>query len=409
MRFAHLLAAASVAAVTATPALAQDDDAAADAFVKDIQIYGRVMLDQTFAGADNADVNFTTSDARRLRIGARGKLGDRVKWNFELNTDSSGEINAEDAWIQFYPTGDRWSVVVGQDNTHNSFSELTSSRFLPIAERAAFTDAFQLDRRVGVSILNDGANWTAAAGIHTTNLENGGDQEGWAASARVTGTPVNTPEFLGHLGAHWRYRDQGSSDDDLRYRQRPLSASLDRIISTGRVADSDNLFGVEAYGLFDEGRYWAGGEYVVTDANGTEPVLDEDLDFSGGQLIVGTMFGGGRTYKNGKWNRPRVDNPFGDNGYGALMIEARFDTLDLTDSAVDGGQLDTYAVNADWWLTDSVHIGATAFLADADLGTSTSGLGSDFASLVTAGFEEEEVSGVVIRAQFDFGTPAFKF
>ena len=375
----------------------------------EVELYGRVMVDHTFASADEADVNFSSTQARRLRLGVKGKFGDRVKYNVELNTDSSGDINAEDAWVQYYPTGGSWSVIVGQDNTHNSFDELSSSRFISFSERAAFTDAFQLDRRLGISVLDKGSNWTAAAGVHTVNLENSGTQNGWAASARVTGTPVNTDDFLLHLGAHWRYRDQGESDGLLRYRQRPQSAGLDRIISTGRIAEEDNLYGVELYTLGNEGRYWAGGEYVLTEAEGTPDGISEDSSFSGSTLTGGLAFGGGRTYKDGVWKRPRVDNPVGDGGYGALLVEARWDTLDLEDDAIDGGKLDTYALAADWYLTKYVHFGVTGFIADADLGTSTSGLGSEFADLVTAGVEEEEVSGVVFRAQFDFGSVISKF
>jgi len=373
-----------------------------------VEIFGRAMLDQTFASAKNADTNFTTSEARRLRLGVKGKFGTQIKYKMELNTDSSGDVNAEDAYVQWYPTGDSWSVIVGQDNTHNSFDELTSSRYL-MAERSAFTDAFQMDRRLGVSVLDNGDNWTFAGGVHTVNLENSGNQEGWAASARVTATPINTDRFLGHLGAHWRYREQGDTDSDLRYRQRPLSHGIGRIISTGRVADEDNLFGVEAYGMIDRGRHFIGGEYVLTEAEALPGARDEDYSFSGAMITAGTVFGGRRTYKNGKWDRPKVNSPVGDGGLGALILEARYDTLDLVDGALDGGKLDTFAVHADWYLTKHAHLSTTGFMSNADLGTSTSGLGAEFADLVTAGFQQEDVSGVVFRLQLDFGTPVGKF
>ena len=401
MRTATLLAATSLGLATliATPALAQDNE---------VKVFGRIMLDHTFASADEADEDFSVTEARRLRLGLSGKFGSDVKYKFELNTDSSGDVNAEDAYAQWYPTGDSWSVIVGQDNTHNSFHELASSRFL-MAERAAFTDAFGFDRRLGISVLNDGDNWTAAAGVHTVNLENDNLNSGWAASARGTYTPINTDDTLVHVGAHWRYRNQGEDDGLIRYRQRPLSHGLDRIVSTGNIADEDTLIGLEAYGLAQGGKYWVGSEYSFLEAESSPGGIAEDANFGGGMITAGTMLGGRRTYKNGKWDRPKVDSPVGDGGMGALLLEARYDTLDLEDDAVDGGELDTWALHADWYLTKYVHFGATGFVSDADLGTVTSGLGSDFADLVRAGVPSEDVTGIVFRLNVDFGSPTWKF
>jgi len=390
MRIATFLAASTALFAIAPHAIAQDAT---------LEVFGRAMLDHTFASADEADENYSTTEARRLRIGVKGNVGSNVKYKMELNTDSSGDINAEDAYIQWAPTGGKWSLIVGQDNTHNSFHEISSSRFLPIAERAAYTDAFGFDRRLGVSVVTKGSNWGAAAGVHTVNLENTGDQSGWASSARVYGTPVNSEDMTVHVGAHWRYRDQGESDSDLRYRQRPLTHGLSRIVSTGNIADSDTLYGLEGYAMIDDAKYWVGGEYVITNADGET----EDYTFTGGMIEAGTMLGGRRTYKDGVWKRPEVDSPIGDGGYGAVLLVARYDTLDLQDEDVNGGKLDTIALAADWYLTKYTHIGVTAFNSSADLGTVTSGLGGDFANLVNNGVTDEDVSGVVIRAQFDFG------
>ena len=47
-------------------------------------------------------------------------------------------------------------------------------------------------------------------------------------------------------------------------------------------------------------------------------------------------------------------------------------------------------------------MGVNFFQANAELGDSTSGLGSAFADLVTAGVTDENATGVLFRAQFDF-------
>ncbi|MBR9835569.1 MAG: hypothetical protein GYB42_10385, partial [Alphaproteobacteria bacterium] len=64
--------------------------------------------------------------------------------------------------------------------------------------------------------------------------------------------------------------------------------------------------------------------------------------------------------------------------------------------------LDTLIAGIDWWPTRHSRIGFNYFNADASLGTSTSGLDSAFAALVTANQTTETVEGFSARLQFDF-------
>ena len=79
----------------------------------------------------------------------------------------------------------------------------------------------------------------------------------------------------------------------------------------------------------------------------------------------------------------------------------------MTDSGIDGGDLDTFAVGANWWLHKNARIQFNYFNADATLsGPSVGpslGLESVFAASVTdATFNDDSVSGFVTRLQFDF-------
>ena len=183
--------------------------------------------------------------------------------------------------------------------------------------------------------------------------------------------PIKTGDTVAHLGASWRYRKQGDTQDDLRYRQRPYTnVAVGRIINTGRFAESDNFYAGEA--LFLKDSLWAAGEYSFLSANGSDG--NEDADFSGGYIEVGYMIGGRKTYKGGKFNRPEVDNPVGEGGMGALALVARYDTLDLEDGPYLG-QLDTLVLGADWWATKQARLGLNFFNVDAENGTSESGSG----------------------------------
>jgi len=363
------------------------------------KVSGRVMIDYSIVDAENADMEWSASELRRARLGVSGNVGDNVKYKIEFNTNSSSEINAEDAYIQWAPTGGKWNIKVGQYKTANSLDELTSSRFISTLERSAFTDAFEFNRRVGVSVNGSGENYTFSAGVFGDNLEVGATDEGKAAAARFTYTPYKSGNDVVHLGASWRYREIGDTQSDLRYRQRTSSHIPSRIISTGRIADSDNFVGAEAAGIF--GDAWAAGEYGVITADCTITCAD-DPSFGGGYVEAGYFFGGRRTYKGGKFNRPKVDNPVSDGGMGAVALVARYDTLDLTDSSVDGGDIDAFVLGADWYATKYTRVGINYFTNSANLGTSTSGLDAAFANLVTNNITDEDVSGVNMRLQFDF-------
>ena len=115
-----------------------------------------------------------------------------------------------------------------------------------------------------------------------------------------------------------------------------------------------------------------------------------------------SFFGGKRSYKGGKFDRFKVNNPVTEGGLGALAIVARFDAIDLSDNGVNGGSYNSYTLGADWWSTKYTRLGVNVFKVDADLGASTSGLDASFATLVTASAPMEDVTGVILRAQFDF-------
>ena len=362
------------------------------------KISGRVMMDYNIVDADNANADWNASELRRLRLAVSGNVGSNVKYKVELNTNSSEDVNVEDAYVQWSPTDSKFYVKLGQFKTQNSLDEQTSSRFMSALERSAFTDAFQFNRRLGLAVGTSGKNFTASAGVFGDNLSENAVEEGVAAAGRVTYTPIVQDGTLLHVGASARYRKTGDTQSDFRYRQRPFAHIPGRISSTGRVADKDTFLGVEAAAIMN--RFWVAGEYGMLKASCD--ACADDPDFDGAYLEAGVFFGGQKTYKGGKFNRPKVDNPVTDGGMGAVSLVARYDTIDLTDDAVDGGDLDTVVIGADWWPTKYTRISANYFDGNANLGMSTSGLDSAFANLVTSGVTEEDVSGFVMRAQFDF-------
>jgi phosphate-selective porin OprO/OprP len=152
-----------------------------------------------------------------------------------------------------------------------------------------------------------------------------------------------------------------------------------RIVDTGRFAGKDNFIGAEAAIIHNN--LWASGEYAVLNVKGND--LNENAGFSGFYGELGMFFGGKKTYKGGKFNRPKITNSLGEGGIGAVSLVARYDSLDLEDGPYSG-ELKTLAIGADWWPTKYTRLGINYFNADAEDGTA------------------ESANGLVTRLQFDF-------
>ncbi len=110
------------------------------------------------------------------------------------------------------------------------------------------------------------------------------------------------------------------------------------------------------------------------------------------------MFNGRRIIKGGKFDRPEIY----DGRFGAASLALRFDSLDLMDTAVNGGSYRSVTLAADWWPRKYLRFGVNGFIANADLGATPSGLDPVFADAVSTGLTQETVKGVVLRAQIDF-------
>jgi len=136
-----------------------------------IKVGGRLMLDYTIADFEDADFTVNNSRVRRARLFARGKYGDSINYKVEFNKSTGSNFELTDAYIQFAPKSSKFKIKVGQFKTHNSMEEETSSRFTTTLERGAYTDAFGLNRRIGVSVNTSGDNYGFDLGVFGTNVE----------------------------------------------------------------------------------------------------------------------------------------------------------------------------------------------------------------------------------------------
>lgn len=349
----------------ATPALAQDGAARNARFGGvprigssdgwSIKPRGRVQVDTAYVSRPDGVTAAGTGAAiglRRAQLGVEGTAPNGFSYLFEAEL-AEGIVEITEATVTWKPSGSL-GLTVGQHNNFQALDELTSERFGGFLERAAFTDAFNFERRLGVSTEITRGPFTAQFGLFGDNfLEIDDDVEPHAIDGRV----IYAPQWNGtrlHLAAsaHWLDIDNiAATGATVRYRQRPLTNITDiRFISTRPLAvENETRYGLEAAVI--SGPFHAVAEAQWLDADVAAP--NDDVSFFGGYAEIGWFLTGeSRGYRGGRWDRTRVrrGGAIEEGGSGAFQVNLRYDRLDLD----AGGEQNAYAASFVWIPTDYV-------------------------------------------------------
>ena len=309
---------------------------------------GRLMFD---AGFTNAPDSTGASDGfgnevRRARLGASGDMPGGFGYKFEVDF-AGNDISVADA-ILSYENGPI-EIAIGQHNNFQSLEELTSSLHTTFIERAAFTDAFGFERRLGASVTYARDDVLAQAGVFTDNLEDT-DSKNRSADARIVFMPKAGDTQL-HFGGSFHYNDLDDPAAQLRYRQRPLvHFTSQRFIDTRSMgADSETGYGLEAAAI--AGRFHAAAEGYWQSVD--MPGVADDPTFFGGYVEAGVFLTDDtRGYKGGKFDRTKPSSPVGEGGIGSVQFTLRYDHLDLNDLGIVGGRQAGYFAALVWKPTD---------------------------------------------------------
>ena len=358
---------------------------------------GRLMYD--FATVDspgdfqNGGLGFS-NEVRRARIGVEGTIPGDFGYKFEL--DFADGVEFADAFLN-YKKGP-WELTVGQHNNFQSLEELTSSLHSSFIERAAFTDAFGFERRVGVSAQYAKGPLLLQGGVFTDSITDlnavGDDNNAYGFDGRAVFAPKMGNSQL-HFGASAHWRDLNDVPVP-RYRQRPAVHTTDvRFIDTGSIlgARQETGYGLEAAGIF--GPFYTAGEAYWQKVNRSG---FGNAGFFGAYADVGYFITGEtRGYKGGKFDRVKVLKPFGKGGWGSLGVNLRYDYLDLTDrdAGIVGGKQNAIQASLNWKPTDYLLFG----LNYAHIKYDDAAIDAD----PTAGIDRNySVDMVGARAQIDF-------
>lgn len=292
-----------------------------------IQFGGRFMLDyDNFDGVNNlANAGKTGSDSeiRRGRIYIKSKFNKDWEAKLQINIDdkSSGD-KFEDAYLK-YKGLSIGSITIGKHKEAFGLEELTSSKYISTIERSMMTNAFSPARNYGVSLAGKSGDFTYAGGVFAINQDEA-DKESYAVTGRVTYTPIKTKTNVIHFGLAASARDYANNGYQIKERAEVHKANDKPAFSALTAADSVNLIGLEAAGVW--GAFSLQTEYQQASVNAVAGALD--VDYSG-YYVMGSYFltGESRPYKKGAFGKVKPQS-----ASGAWELVARFSALDAVDN-----------------------------------------------------------------------------
>lgn len=323
---------------------------------------GRMQFDAGSVGNPNdavasANLGFNAR-SRRILFGAEGDVPGGFKWRAEFDF-AQGAVGYEDVMFQYAPKGAPFSATAGYFYPYSSLEIMSSSGATSFLERAQMNDAFGHNRRIGAAVGYVGLEGALRvnAGIFNDSINAGFDNDDWLFGARATWAPKALGGQL-HLGANYQHREFQTNALNFQYRSRPFVQTTDiRFVDTGLVAArGDDVYGVEAAGIFGPLHVVGEAQWVKTDAIANPALLTGLESVAGGTAFAGDpgffsgyveagywLTGETRGYKDGSWQRTSVRNGFDKGGWGAFGINARYDYLDLRDRVAAGTPATSFA------------------------------------------------------------------
>ena len=330
------------------------------------------------------------NELRRGRLGVEGTIPGDFVYKFEIDF-ADNDVAFTDAFLSWAP-GD-FGVTIGQHNNFQSLDELTTSRFSTFIERAAFTDAFNFERRVGLSLGWRSGDLLVNAGVFTDDIDALTDDANNSRSvdARAVWMPKLGDTQL-HLAGSVHARDLGRLGENpiSRYGQRPLVHATDvRFIDTGNYDVTDETsYGLEAAAIHGPLHFAAEAHWLDTELLDGGPTPT----YFGGYAELGWFITGeSRGYKAGQWDRTRPRRGFGEGGLGAVQLNVRYDYLDLIDAGIVGGKQNGYLASLIW-----------SPIAYARFGIHYGRLEYDDAAIVAGGRRDYSVDALGLRSEIDF-------
>jgi len=343
----HLLAVALLAAI----APAAHAEIAIDVIGgSEVSFEGLVQADYNHFDADNVDYTSADLDGedgnwdlRRSELVLKGKGPGNLEWVLGFD---AGDNKFLDANVKYkFGNNANHFFQVGQFKQPGAtMEELSSTKNNDFISKSSITNSLGTPRRLGAQYNFGDANWAVTASYFgremTRNREHGSGY-----SVRGYFAPINEAGSILHFGASYTNKD--TDGDVIRFRARPMADLANtRFVDTGSSglinSDRNDVLGVE--GLWVSGPFKLQAEYMKTNVER----YDNFDDFSGDGFYVSGLWNiTGETwgYKSGV----PVTNLPEDPSKGLWQLGLRYDTIDLTDGDVVGGEMDSWTAGVNWY------------------------------------------------------------
>lgn len=289
------------------------------------------------------------TEVRRIRLGGEGSMPGNFGYKLEVEL-SDNKVDLVDSYISWQ--SGPFGIRLGNQNQFQSLDELIGDTSGSVMERAAFTDAFNFERRLGLAAEWQKGPWLVQGGLFTDDVNalsasNGDENNSYGVDGRLVFAPKLGDTQL-HFGLSGHWRDLNSTGEaGVRYRQRPYSHVTDtRFLDTGTFkASSEAHYGLEFAAV--RGRWHVAAETHWLTAG---RIGGADPTFFGGYAEVGYYLtpGDTRAYKGGIFDRSAPKNPVGQGGMGSWQLTLRYDYLDLNDRDIRGGTQNGYIAGLVW-------------------------------------------------------------
>ncbi|MDJ0521990.1 MAG: porin [Planctomycetota bacterium] len=386
-----------------------------------MKIGGRIMIDHWFVDDDDLvaaaaaagqldDEDYESGvEWRRLRLYNAGKMFKHVEWKLQLDFANPDEPELRDAYFGLIDMDDCLgcampNIRIGHFKVPFSLNELTSSKYITFMERADASSVFAPGRRYQVMLhdsfrggqLNYAFSYWLTEGVDEEQrfeFDNDEDAEdGYGFAGRITYTPWYDCECSCrrlHVGVG------AYAVEDIT----EISFSADgysRVGDTIALVDTNNfpaeaLFAWNVELALVYGPFSLQAEYYSMDVD--SPQAGDPTFTSWYAMASYWLTGECRNYKKGVFSRVSPCCNFLDNDcccYGGIEIAVRYDFVDLSDGAIQGGELTHFVVGVNWHLNPNARVMINWFT------TSTEGNAATLRNL------DEDYTGIGVRLQVDW-------
>lgn len=330
-------------------------------------------LSNTF-GSDFDSRNLTTTELRGLRLGAQGKTPGGFSYWIEGDI-ADNSVSVANAFMSYNRKlgGRDLEVSAGQRLNDRGVEGGTAEDMVPFLERSLMVSTVGPERGaygVGLSSKLTGSVWHASLSLTGDAISGGTTNDSVTLMARTHWSPFKTDAGFLHIGG-WGFVEDLTPNASVASRSLVVSSrGNDNLrLAGGAYVDPKGSkgLGLELGGVHRSGWLMAeGGKRVVETA-----ARDYDQDaysISAGFFITGEK--PPLSTRTGTWSRPKVLNPLGTDGYGAVEVVGRYDNADYSDSPT-GGEGDTWLLGVNWYPTNNTRVSAhwSAWSVDNRTGT----------------------------------------